>query len=347
MSIGAQSLSLFSFLQNEGLLKSVATVAELGSIEYEIKEPETDRVFERFFERLDAPVPTGRNPETGLYKGSAHEFYECLGYQHIALDLDGRFGSRVFDLNHDELPPELVGWSDLTTNLGTAEHVFDQAHCFRIMHELTKPGGLMLHWAPSQNMPLHGFFQYGPPLYYSLTEFNDYEMVGQWVSTLDPTFWLPARVRPEIYFASKKIIATLLRKTSSSGFVVPLQINAPQEPNAGALDRYGVTTFKTDKRLPPPRYDTAFIVDFATLQSRKVPMDEVMEVDEWRRAAEGGLKSPLVKLREHKQVMARQREKIRLLEAELARRNAPQASRFRRGVRSLRAKLAASRPRPR
>src|SRR5262249_52294033 len=159
MSIGAPMLSVYSFLQNEGALNGVHNVADIGSIEYEIKMAEHNRVFEEFFKRANAPVPGGRNSETGLYKGGASEFYENLGYEYIAFDIDGRFGSRVFDLNHDQVPAGHVGWSDLTANLGTIEHVFNQVNCFRVVHDLTKPGGLMIHVSPLNNSIYHGLFQ--------------------------------------------------------------------------------------------------------------------------------------------------------------------------------------------
>jgi hypothetical protein len=40
MSIGASMLALYSFLRNEGALDGVNTVADIGSIEYEMKFPE-------------------------------------------------------------------------------------------------------------------------------------------------------------------------------------------------------------------------------------------------------------------------------------------------------------------
>ena len=44
MSIGGPMLAVYSFLQNEGALDDVRTVADIGSIEYEIKVRQHDRV---------------------------------------------------------------------------------------------------------------------------------------------------------------------------------------------------------------------------------------------------------------------------------------------------------------
>ena len=56
MSIGGPMLAVYSFLQNEGILTDVHTVADIGSIEYEIKVAEYDRVFEDFLLHFRIPV---------------------------------------------------------------------------------------------------------------------------------------------------------------------------------------------------------------------------------------------------------------------------------------------------
>jgi hypothetical protein len=303
MSIGGPMLAVYSFLQNEGILTDVHTVADIGSIEYEIKVAEHDRVFEDFFKRANVPVPSGRNPETGLYKGGAREFYENLGYEYVAFDIDGRFGSRVFDLNHDQVPVELMGSSDLTANLGTIEHVFNQVNCFRVVHDLTKPGGLMIHLSPLNNSIYHGLFQYNPHLFSALGEYNDYEMLGQWASTVDPSFWLPTSAGRKILMESV-VMVTLMRKRGTSDFVIPLQIDTPMVPEQGALGRYNVNSFAVHMPVPP-KYDIGFQVDFATLESRQLTMKEILAVDSLRMLAEGGSDAPRAKLRMMKRELRR------------------------------------------
>ncbi len=63
---------------------------------------------------------------------------------------------------------------DLVTNLGTGEHVFDQRRVFENIHNLTKPGGLMLHVMPFVNWINHGFYNFNPVLYADLAAANDY-----------------------------------------------------------------------------------------------------------------------------------------------------------------------------
>lgn len=285
MSIGGGMLAVYSFLRNEGLLADVRNVVDIGSIEYEIKAAEHDVVFERFFERAHAPVPTGRNPETGLYKGGACEFYENLGYEYVALDIDGRFGARVFDFNHDQAPEDLVGWSDLTANLGTIEHVFNQVNCFRVVDQVTKIGGLMLHLSPVHNSIYHGLFQYNPRLFSALAEFNGYEMLGQWASTKDPSFWLPTSAG-KTFLKPSRVMVTLMRKRWSSEFVVPLQIDTPMVVHQSALSHYYLNSFITHDPARP-RCDVGFKVDFASLDSRRLSMAEILSVDSLRTLAKG------------------------------------------------------------
>ena len=321
MSIGSPLLAVYSFLQNEGLLADVHSVADIGSIEYEIKLAEHDRVFEDFFKRANAPVPSGRNPETGLYKGGAREFYENLGYEYVAFDIDGRFGSRVFDLNHDQVPAELIRSSDLTANLGTIEHVFNQVNCFRVVHDLTMRGGLMIHLSPVSNSIYHGLFQYNPHLFFALGEYNDYEMLGQWASTVDPSFWLPVTAGKK-FLNNSAVMITLMRKRGESDFVIPLQIDTPMEPERGALDRYNVNSFA--KHIPgPPKYDMGFKVDFTTLKSRQLTMEEILAVDSLRTLAEGGPDAPRAELRNMKAELRNMKAQLRMMKSELRRLRTP------------------------
>jgi hypothetical protein len=49
---------------------------------------------------------------------------------------------------------------DLVINAGTTEHVSNQENAFRVIHDLTKRGGMMNHEVPAGGMIDHGFFSY-------------------------------------------------------------------------------------------------------------------------------------------------------------------------------------------
>jgi hypothetical protein len=74
----------------------------------------------------------------------------------------------VLDLNYDEVPAENRGRYDLVTNFGTTEHVVNQLNAFKIIHDLTAPGGVMIHELPAQGQIDHGFFAYNPKFFHKL-----------------------------------------------------------------------------------------------------------------------------------------------------------------------------------
>src|SRR5205823_3928504 len=79
---------------------------------------------------------------------------------------------------YDDVPPEHRGAYDLVTNCGTTEHVVNQINSFRVIHDLTKPGGgYMLHDLPWSGMFNHGLVNYKPHLFWRLCESNHYSVV--------------------------------------------------------------------------------------------------------------------------------------------------------------------------
>jgi hypothetical protein len=89
----------------------------------------------------------------------AEMYFEAIGFaSYTAIDVNSRHGSLVMDLNNNLV--EEYGFKrqfNLVTNNGTGEHIFDQGAVFRNAHELTKPGGFMIHCLPYNNYINHGF----------------------------------------------------------------------------------------------------------------------------------------------------------------------------------------------
>ena len=100
-------------------------------------------------------------------------FYNVIfeNTSYAAIDLRGTSSALKLDLNNQL---DITEQFDLVTNLGTAEHVFNQYHFFKNMHDLTKPGGLMLHTLPNQGGYDHGFYNYHPKFCFDLCEANNY-----------------------------------------------------------------------------------------------------------------------------------------------------------------------------
>ena len=79
------------------------------------------------------------------------------------------------DLNNDRVPEKLLGAFDLVINAGTTEHLANQENAFRVIHDLTRRGGLMYHEVPGGSCTDHGFVAYQPKFFHRLMQQNDYQ----------------------------------------------------------------------------------------------------------------------------------------------------------------------------
>lgn len=110
---------------------------------------------------------------------TARALYERLGYsRYECIDATDLHGARIFDLNCNVA--QEYGFTDqfdVVTNLGTAEHCFNQYEVFRNIHEMCKVGGYIIHAAPCAGNVNHGFFNYHPRFFADLAAANKYRIV--------------------------------------------------------------------------------------------------------------------------------------------------------------------------
>src|SRR5689334_20761103 len=93
-------------------------------------------------EIADKHLPAGKkkvieygNQRFTAGSGTTQEFYEKLGYEYMALDVNENMGAVVVDLNlryHRWMDIKFnpLAYADLVTNNGTSEHIFDQRTIF-------------------------------------------------------------------------------------------------------------------------------------------------------------------------------------------------------------------------
>lgn len=167
--MGINELDLAVLTRLDGFT-SVTAVCDLGDQDYICWEEEKFRAF-----NFPANVPI---------KGKSSEFWKALGMRHISLDLVG--DSYRFDLNTQSVP---FWWRkfDLVTNCGNSEHVMDQFNCFKVIHDLTKVGGIMYHQLPVAGFATHGFWRYNPLFFRALMNANGYELLANVLLTADRT----------------------------------------------------------------------------------------------------------------------------------------------------------------
>jgi hypothetical protein len=179
MGLGPPILALYRQLKLLGGFEGVHDVMELGA---QAVWCPRHKLVQALFEAFNRPAPDAAMLDRfANWKGSGRELYEALGLKYDCLDLDPSFGSLRFDLNLDSVPASHAGRYDFVTNHGTSEHLINQHNCFKVMHELCKPGGVMLHAVPFTVHLEHGFFNYQPNFFSALGRYNDYETLGIWV----------------------------------------------------------------------------------------------------------------------------------------------------------------------
>lgn len=198
------------------------------------------------FRAFQRPQPNlGQPIDTAIFEGielmhdqnpSSREFWDALGFEYSAVEYDGHRHSIALDLNKDEVPLAMRGAYDLIVNSGTSEHVANQGQCFRVIHDLCKVGGLMIHEVPGGGLLNHGLVNYNPKFFWHLCRDNNYVPVTLRVAAhgVDP---IPQNVADSnrqyangftvelsgVHVTNLSVTA-VLRKTTDDAFRIPLDV---------------------------------------------------------------------------------------------------------------------------
>ena len=140
---------------------------------------------------------------------SAREWMEARGWDYTCIDLDGHAGARRWDLNTASLAnlSPVDDLFDVVTNHGTSEHIFNQYNVFKLMHDLTKLDGVMIHAVPTPDFGRkHGYYTYDEIIFSDLSQANNYEITHMYRKD-DPY----------------EIILVVMKKLSNIPFQTPTQ----------------------------------------------------------------------------------------------------------------------------
>jgi len=233
MGVGNAAVRLTVKLYREGRFKGLRSVIELGSQDLHFEKrmdiyPLLQGALGRSDEELKALV------EQAIARSTERDFgtrwlYELMGFtEYACIDADGRHGAFVWDLNLP-VPQEHQGRYDLVTNHGTTEHVFNVYQSFKNIHDLSRPGGLMLHMLPMQGYLNHGFFNFQPCFYDDLASENQYEMVEKQLiihPVDDPERQTMLQYSPDNFAqhftpSSSALLAVVVRKVNDGPFRIP------------------------------------------------------------------------------------------------------------------------------
>jgi methyltransferase family protein len=180
MGLNEHFLGLMIGLQKQGHLKG-RRVMEIGAQQLSdafLRDRRAMEELARLLGKSLADLPNLPASTAGIAPGDepySRVFYQALGYDYTCVDIDGSPDAVPLDLNYDEAPAEHRGKYDLVTNFGTTEHIMNQLNSFKVIHDLTAVGGVMIHELPTQGLLDHGLFNYNPKFFRFLGENNGYE----------------------------------------------------------------------------------------------------------------------------------------------------------------------------
>jgi hypothetical protein len=238
IEIGAQQLSN-TFLRSEDLLRKLEAVLGVAH-PYALPAPGPVRLGAGQYELQDSAAPFAR------------PFWESLGFDYAAIDVDGSSGSIALDLNFDEVPLSLKGKYDLVTNLGTTEHICNQLNAFKIVHDLAAPNAVMVHHLPAGGALNHGIINYNPKFFWLLARSNGYKWLYLNYEGSESTYPIPENNLEDTKFyepvaalalrerqVSDYSIQVALRKEVDVPFVPPIDVDTGAQTSDVVLsDRY-------------------------------------------------------------------------------------------------------------
>jgi hypothetical protein len=239
MALTAVDYKVFMALREAGAFPPRPSVLELGESEWYgdvstdmlagtidrlTAEPERRRELK---ERL-AGIAAGGSPQESWHL--AKLFYSIfLDYRKItAIDFHGTPGALRLDLNH---PLALGEQFDVLIDGGTAEHVFNVCQFFGTCHQVTRPGGLMLHLLPFLGWLEHGFYSFNPTFFWDLAEANGYSVVLFAYTEITPLRVVPLRSREQLLGMARAaelgqtamLYAVLRKPEVEAAFRIPMQ----------------------------------------------------------------------------------------------------------------------------
>ena len=226
MGLGPPVLELYRQLKLQGALDGITEVMEFGSQDFWCPQANLVRALCAAFGQASPPAELLNT--NNVQQKPARLLYETLGIKYNCVDVDGRAGTLVLDLNFDTAPVEHKGKYGLVTNHGTSEHLLNQLNFFQMMHHFVRVGGVMVHAVPFTVHLEHGFFNYQPNFFECLARYNSYETLGIWVgpdwSLASFVPWDPALLDfLTLNAKTTHLLVVAQRKMYDTDFCVPFQ----------------------------------------------------------------------------------------------------------------------------
>jgi len=225
MGYGGTALLRLAELRKSGVMGRIKRVMDVGA---QATSASADYV-RPFVEAFSPRKPTNAEVDTLVSKVYARHVWEFCDIEYKCIDLGAELECIHLDLNFDSLPSKFANQFDLVTNCGTTEHVVNQLNSYKLIHEMTKPGGFMFHDVPWTGMNTHGFFNYKPTFFSNLVARNNYNWIGMWLrkqgSTQDIPATMPLKDFAHQFAQDDGMILNIFQKRDDKPFAVPSEVD--------------------------------------------------------------------------------------------------------------------------
>jgi hypothetical protein len=241
MAISATHYHLLKELRDAGVLPHRGRILEIGKANWYGDMSYTDMLIDLGELPADRPPPLSLDmslggDRQGYLFGVVSQLYKLLmqPVSVVSFDMDPTavaLDAKPWDLNTFAiLSEDGRGNFNLVINHGTAEHIFNIANVFRVMHDACAVGGLMIHESPFTGWVDHGFYCLQPTLFWDVAAANGYEIVKVAIEHLASRSIVPIQSREQILEMKRRdqlpdnaMLWVAMRKTSAEAFKVPMQ----------------------------------------------------------------------------------------------------------------------------
>jgi SAM-dependent methyltransferase len=220
----ATGLRFLMELHRRAAVPAKGSVAEIGAQELFVQDEPA--VLREFLVHFGAAEAADDEFLAALaQRGAARRLFERAGWKYICIDTSAEFDAVVLDLNYDRVPWRHRAGYDLVTNFGCTEHIANQLNAFKAIHDLVKPGGLMVHAVPCQGFVDHGLFNYSAKFFWRLAEYNSYRAVDMRLTNVGGSKPVPESFNLTFSVVDRSaelrdsILWIALQKTHREGFV--------------------------------------------------------------------------------------------------------------------------------
>lgn len=172
MAATTDQLDMILDLRKKDLIPRRTVVADIGC----------QQLYGATLERVDAFMqgvfPGKCNAEKYVQNGTfIGDILIDVGFEYRSFDIIEAPHCEYLNLNADAVPPHFLERADLTLNFGTTEHVLNQYNALKILHDFTKPGGLIYSLFLRGGNMEHGLLHYSDRFVNLWCRANQYEQV--------------------------------------------------------------------------------------------------------------------------------------------------------------------------